>query len=377
MGLPTPRWTVGISARPDSTVRAGPSPISTRHTPGAEPKRQPAIAEARCPAQGEDRGRQPVADRRSVLPATAPVAVEEEVRSVRAPVEAADRRNPSYPRSCMRWEPSPTTSAPRRALIPSRPRFVRPREAPIGPVGPIPASIDTATLLAHLDAHPDVAESITWTLNLDSTPIYSIRPDGAYAPDAYALLRKFLSEQVDANVRAERVSIPGLLVGTQTLLTGQKVGIVVPVLRGMFNWTIGALVQRAVGKRPEKGTDKGEREAFRRKEEGITNFLQRVYFEIRNLGVEPRDRALNAAATNAFQLERVFMAAAATGLQLDQIDVERSPVCRLDSDCWDVVLYFFNPANVLGEARRAFRFTVDVSDVVPVLIGDIREWSVR
>ena len=52
-------------------------------------------------------------------------------------------------------------------------------------------------------------------------------------------------------------------------------------------------------------------------------------------------------------------------------------MCRLDSDCWDVVLYFFNPANVLGEARRAFRFTVDVSDVVPVLVGDIREWAVR
>ncbi len=249
--------------------------------------------------------------------------------------------------------------------------------APAGAVGPIPASIDTATLLAHLDANPHVAESITWTLNLDSTPIYSIRPDGAFASDAYALLRRFLNDQVDANVRAERVSIPGHLIGTQTLLTGQKVGVVVPVIRGMFNWTIGALVQRAVGKRPEKGADKGDRDTFRRKEEGITNFLQRVYFEIRNLGLEPRDRALNAAATNAFQLEQVIASAASAGLQLDQIDVERSPVCRLDSDCWDVVLYFFNPANVLGEARRAYRFTVDVSDVVPVFIGDIREWSVR
>ena len=254
---------------------------------------------------------------------------------------------------------------------------IAPVEGTPGPAGPIPASIDTATLLAHLDANPHVAESITWTMNLDSTPIYAIRPDGAFAADAYALLRRFLSEQVDATVRAERVSLPGYLIGTQTLLTGQKVGVVVPVIRGMFNWTTGALVQRAAGKRPDNAAGKGEREAFRRKEEGITNFLQRVYFEIRNLGLEPRDRALNAAATNAFQLEQVFVAAAAAGLQLDQIDVERSPICRLDSDCWDVVLYFFNPANVLGEARRAFRFTVDVSDVVPVFIGDIREWSVR
>jgi hypothetical protein len=114
-----------------------------------------------------------------------------------------------------------------------------------------------------------------------------------------------------------------------------------------------------------------------RKAEGIANFMQRVYFEVRNLGIEPRDRAMNFAATNAFQIERAFAQAAAAGLQLDQIDVERSPICRLDGDCWDVVLYFFNPANVLGEARRAFRFAVDVSDVIPVLIGEVRDWSVR
>jgi len=178
-------------------------------------------------------------------------------------------------------------------------------------------------------------------------------------------------------VRAERVSIPGYMMGTTTLLTGQKVGVVVPELRGMFNWTIGALVSRAMGKRPDEKASKGDRDAYNKKEEGITNFLQRVYSEIRNLGLEPRDRALNFAATNAFQLERVFTQVATAGLQLDQIDVEKSPICRLDSECWDVVLYFFNPMNVLGEARRAYRFTVDVSDVVPVLIGEIREWAVR
>lgn len=244
-------------------------------------------------------------------------------------------------------------------------------------VGPIPASIDTATLLAHLAENAHVAESITWTLNLDATPIYAIRPDGAFAAQTYDRLRQFLADQVDAKVRAERVCVPGYMMGTQTLLTGQKVGVVVPELRGMFNWTVGALVQRAVGKRPDDRAAKADRDAFRRKEEGVTNFLQRVYFEVRNLGLEARDRALNFAATNAFQIERLFAQAAAAGLQLDQIDVERSPICRLDGDCWDVVVYFFNPANVLGEARRAFRFTVDVSDVVPVLIGDLREWAVR
>jgi hypothetical protein len=246
----------------------------------------------------------------------------------------------------------------------------------VASVGPIPASIDTASLLEHLAANPHVAESIIWTLNLDATPIYTIRPDGAYAAATYERLRQFLADQVDGKVRAERVSLPGYVVGTQTLLTGQKVGVVVPELRGMFNWTIGALVTRAMGKQPEEKAGK-DRDAYRKREEGITNFLQRVYSEVRNLGLEPRDRAMNFAATNAFQIERLFTRAASEGLQLDQIDVQQSPICRVDSECWDVILYFFNPANVLGEARRAFRFTVDVSDVVPVLIGDIREWAVR
>lgn len=252
-----------------------------------------------------------------------------------------------------------------------------PSDGGSAPVGPIPASIDTDSLLKHLEANPETAESIIWTLNLDATPIYAIRPDGAFAAQTYARLRKFLTEQVDGKVRAERVAIPGYMVGTQTLLTGQKVGVVVPEYRGMANWTIAALVSRIVRKGADEKGGKPERDAFKKKEEGITNFLQRVYHEIRNLGLEPRDRAMNFAATNAFNIERIFGEAAGAGLQLDQIDVEKSPICRLDSDCWDIVLYFFNPANVLGEARRAFRFTVDVSDVVPVLIGDVREWAVR
>ena len=245
------------------------------------------------------------------------------------------------------------------------------------PVGPIQASIDTAALLDYLTRAPYAAESIIWTLNLEATPLYAIRPDGAFAMLAYERLRQFLADQVDPKQRAERVAIPGYLAGSATLLTGQKVGVVVPELRGMFNWTLKALVDRTAGKDPGDKASKAERDEYRRKRDGITNFMQRVYYEVRNLGLEPRERALNFAATNAFAIARLFGDAAGAGLQLDQIDVERSPICRLDADCWDVVLYFFNPANVLGEARHAYRFAVDVSDVVPVMLGDIREWSVR
>jgi hypothetical protein len=37
---------------------------------------------------------------------------------------------------------------------------------------------------------------------------------------------------------------------------------------------------------------------------------------------------------------------------------------------------FFNPVKRLEQARRAYRFTVDVSDVVPVTVGNVRHWDV-
>jgi hypothetical protein len=111
--------------------------------------------------------------------------------------------------------------------------------------------------------------------------------------------------------------------------------------------------------------------------EGMQNFLERIYFEVRNLGQTPQERALNFAATNAFNLERVFESAASRRLQLDEIGIDRSPICRPDSECWDVRLIFFDPNNALGAARTAYRFTVDVSDVVPVLVGRVRSWAVR
>jgi len=85
---------------------------------------------------------------------------------------------------------------------------------------------------------------------------------------------------------------------------------------------------------------------------------------------------MNFAATNAFMAAAVFEQAVGKDLMLDSIETERSPVCRPDSDCWDVKLTFFNPKERLTVARTVFRFTIDVSDVVPVTIGDVRSWSV-
>ena len=63
-------------------------------------------------------------------------------------------------------------------------------------------------------------------------------------------------------------------------------------------------------------------------------------------------------------------------LDLERITVHKSPICRPDSDCYDVEVTFFNPDNT-NVASRVFRFTVDVSDVIPVTIGAVRQWTRR
>lgn len=222
---------------------------------------------------------------------------------------------------------------------------------------------DPAALLLHLSAHPSHAAALTWTLVQDATPIYAIFPFGPFGAEGYATLREFLQGQIGGGV--ERVSVPGWSKGTATLMSGQTVPLIVPELRGMYSWSTSALVKAVAG-----DSAKADKVA------DIANFLERVYYEIRNLGVTPRDRAINYAATNAFQLGDVYTAALRNGMKLDGIEVERSPICRPESDCWDVKLTFFHPSKRLEQAREVYRFTVDVSDIVPVTVGTVRHWSV-
>lgn len=219
------------------------------------------------------------------------------------------------------------------------------------------------------------AAAILWTLNHDASPFYVIRPEGPFARETYLRLLEFYQEQVDS--QAERVSIPGTIDGNVTLLSGQVVPVLIPDLRAMYNWRTAELVANVVGAVPKAEANDDVRQQYDLKMEGIRGFLERIYFELRNTGQTPQERALNFAATNAFNVERVFESASRRALQLDEIAVEPSPICRMDSDCWDVRLVFFDPVDAIARARSAYRFTVDVSDVVPVLVGPVRAWAVR
>jgi cyanobactin maturation PatA/PatG family protease len=228
---------------------------------------------------------------------------------------------------------------------------------------------DPTQMLAHLTENPAHATALTWTLTQETMPIYAIQPAGAFAGEIYARLREFLGHQLTQGV--ERVSIPGVLGGQTRLLNGQTIPVILPDLRGMFSWSTPALITAVMGKPSAK---KGE--LAQQKATDIANFLERVYYEIRNLGITSQERAINFTATNAFQLEFVYRDAIESEMKLDSIDVERSPLCRPESDCWDVKLTFFSPSRRLEQARVVYRFTVDVSDSVPVTVGKVRHWHI-
>jgi cysteine desulfurase family protein len=226
-------------------------------------------------------------------------------------------------------------------------------------------TVDWAKLAAQLgtDEHRHLSAAVTWTLSQDNTPIYAIQPAGPFTEATYAKLVSILQKQSCNEV--EHVAVPGYVTSSKaTLLSGQSVPLLVPELRGIGAWKKEDIMRSLTDLPTEKAS------------EALRDFLNRVYYELRNLGVTPPDRALNYAATNAFSAFQVFSKAMTQKLDLDGITVERSPICRPESDCWDVKLAFYDPEN-LNRAGLVFRFAVDVSDVIPVLVDQVRTFSER
>jgi cyanobactin maturation PatA/PatG family protease len=262
-----------------------------------------------------------------------------------------------------------------RQLMPDVTRPDGPDGAPLR-VSPNP--YDVFQLYDYLTSRPSESTKLIWTLNLDLTPIYAIEAEVAYPEDVYSTLRDALRAEafpVDDERYVSRVSLPGVLTNrTAQLFSGQLVPVVVAQPRGMYTWNETLLVRSVID---------GVRNVHADLDEGyvsqlVRTFLDKVYFECRNLGQSPPDRALNFAATNAYQ----FASGIANGLlsgqlvpgaetelyTMDSIDVSKSPYCRIDSDCWDVRITFFDPVND-RRAKSVYQFTIDVSDVLPVTLA--------
>jgi len=262
----------------------------------------------------------------------------------------------------------------------------------------VPANpYDPRQMAAYLAANPDEARSLIWTVNQEQTPIYALKPVGSFGHQTYETLRLLLAGEVEAagsEHYIERVSLPGERTNeTLRLFSGQQVPVVrMRTPRGLYGWQVKALIEDTLAAAapdlaapdlaapdlaaPDLAApdlNEAERSRLRR---ALRSFLDHIYHELKNSGVSAKDRALNFAATNAFQAAEAFAMALSEGRELKSLEVVKSPVCRLNSDCWDVKLKFFDPDH--GQrANRVCRFTIDVSDALPVTLGEVRTWLTR
>lgn len=243
------------------------------------------------------------------------------------------------------------------------------------PDRPLPSNV--GQLIEYLERNPIERECLIWTLVIDGAPVYGLAPQGPYDDTIYEIFVQLLAGQTLARDQAdfvERISVPGRRTGEMIRLHSKAE---LPILnvtdvRGIYGWKINALVSDAVNR--IHGAESTP--AAISLHHALTNFLNRVYFELHNLGQMSRDRAMNFAATNIFQAASVFAQAIDGGRVLDTIVVNKSPICRLHSDCWDLSLTFFDPDNE-KRAARLFNFTIDVSDMMPVTVGDVKSWTQR
>lgn len=228
---------------------------------------------------------------------------------------------------------------------------------------------------------PD-ANALIWTITIDTAPIYAIKPESSFGFPMYAELASLLWQQETAEPFKDvdvvtgigtgpteqtkkekkkppvtRVSQAGYVDGEVRLMNGTVVPQLLPVWRGMFGWKVDDIA----GKNPP---------------EHFKEFLERIYNQFRNVGVSPQDRAMNYSAFNAYNTRQIFKEMAHHTMFLDTVSVDRSTICRPDSDCWDTTWTFFDPTQTLTTARQVFQYTIDVSDVVPVSVGKLRQWMI-
>ncbi|KJS53518.1 hypothetical protein VM98_24680 [Streptomyces rubellomurinus subsp. indigoferus] len=313
-----------------------------------------------------------------------------------------------------------------------------PTESPANPY-------DARQLHAYLTANPWASDKVTWTLNLESTPIYALEAElpvgmdftspgpldltlaktdvqrivsdpakladlvmAIAAPPVSTVYRSFRDAYLGQHLVAatdddyiSRISVPGRLTDrTVRLFSGQIVPVVEVKSRGVFIWYEKQLVDAvlaAVTKEAEQQQMAIDETYVRRT---IDAFLDKVYYQFRNLGQTSADRAMNSAGTNAFSVAKTISqamllgqsipsnpsqrASALGGLNpenlmnpslycIDTITVAKSPYCRMGSDCQDVTVSFFDPEND-RRARVNLLFTIDVSDEFPVSLAPAHQF---
>jgi len=236
--------------------------------------------------------------------------------------------------------------------------------------------------------YPGAVASLIWMLTINDVPVYAIRPQGSYTAETYRILTDFLMDQVVGDTViddhdpdkvktycSDRIAVAGHIVGNTMLLNGQVVPVIEPSPRGLHNWSTDRLITLVLatfGFRPD--TEKGKLLA-----DTLRQLFDKLYSQLQNLGVTSADRAINMAATNVYGLVEHWAREASneTGpsLMIQDIHAEPAKVARPGTDTWDVIVTMFNPHATLTEARRVTRITIDVGDVMPVVVGKAVTWQ--
>lgn len=269
-------------------------------------------------------------------------------------------------------------------------------------------------LIAYLDNNPAEARRLRWLVSINGERRYVARPVGAFASQIYDMLAALVLGDVRGDITV--ASLPGWTTdSTIELMDGTVVReLRMNSLRGVYGWhpaqiarqsadsvhrdalagQVGHLIDRS---RPGDTTTviagEGSENAVLGLSESpviswprlrttpseevvyaIDDFFHQVYFRADQNPEVSRDRAVNFAATNGYQVAAAFMDAMGDGFEYAQYRTEYSPFARVSGLCWDVIVQFIDPSED-RRAMREYRLTVDIADVMPVTVGRLRRWS--
>jgi len=224
----------------------------------------------------------------------------------------------------------------------------------------IDGSVADAGVMGQLLAErPSLGERLTWLLEENGNPIYALEPKGPLAAEIYGNFAEILTAQVVGEV--DTVSIPGVRIGAmRSLRDGTRVPRVeMEVLRGLYAWTLESSVTRS-----NVGSDA---EAI------LLGMLRVIQQEARNEGVGGPARTLNYLTANPVQLAMSALSAQREGFTFGDFGIARSTFSRPNSECWDIELRFVDDDDEF-RAGLIHRHTVDVADILPVSVGQMKAW---
>lgn len=188
----------------------------------------------------------------------------------------------------------------------------------------------------------------------------------------------------------DQVAVAGKVAGEVQLYNGSVVPLVEVVISGLNPWNKAALIRQQVDQATDspsfksyasrvnkENTSKGAPGSLQQEvHDSVDRALEKIYHEFKNNGLSDDDRAINYVGTNIMNLVDVFQdvfevvtenGKVRTRYEFDNASVETSKVQRPTSILKDVILRFFEPGN-LDKAYKCYRFTIDVSDINPVMV---------